>query len=211
MTAAEVVMIYKLNQMSPGQIYHVMTQTIIPRPVAWILTENAAIPGQKSASYNLAPFSFFNGISSDPPILMVSIGIKDNGKKKDSWINIEERDHFVVHIPSLQQADSVKATSEEFDYGISETEQLDIKLVPFETAGLPRLQDCPVAFYCKKINITEIGNEPQAMILGSIEAVYISDDVSQFKNNRLITDPLKINPLMRLGAGQFGSLGDVFK
>ena len=88
------------------EIYGLMTQTIIPRPIAWILTDNG------DQSFNLAPFSFFNGVSSTPPLLSVSIGHKSDGTKKDTWLNIESRSHFIVHIPPAHLATSVTKTAE---------------------------------------------------------------------------------------------------
>ena len=82
------------GKMTAQQVYITMTQTIVPRPIAWVLSEN---PDQ---SLNLAPYSYFNAVCSDPPLLMISAGVKPDGATKDTRDNIRDRKEFVVHIAS---------------------------------------------------------------------------------------------------------------
>src|SRR5512135_430194 len=117
-------MLLDSRQLSEGQLYHTMIQTIIPRPVAWVLTDNG------DGGYNLAPFSFFNGIASDPPLLFVSVGSKEDGSPKDTWKNIEERDLFVVHIPHREEAREVSETSIDLPHTRSELERIQRSTVP---------------------------------------------------------------------------------
>jgi len=86
-------MLLRLDQFEAAQRYYLMSQTLVPRPVAWVLSENA------TGSYNLAPFSYFNAICSTPPLIMFSIGKKPDGADKDTRRNIIERKRFTVHIP----------------------------------------------------------------------------------------------------------------
>ena len=81
-----------LSQLSASQVYFTMTQTLIPRPIAWVLSDNG------NDSLNLAPFSYFNAVSSDPPLIMLSVGFKPDGTHKDTAINIEQRKDFIVHL-----------------------------------------------------------------------------------------------------------------
>ena len=67
-----------ITQLDPQQIYITLTQTVIPRPIAWVLSENA------NGSLNLAPYSFFNAVSSEPPLVMISTGLKPDGCPKDT-------------------------------------------------------------------------------------------------------------------------------
>lgn len=80
--------------LSSSERYHLMTQTVIPRPIAWVLTESS------KANYNLAPFSYFTAVSSQPPLMMFSIGKKPTGERKDTVVNLERQQHCVVHIAS---------------------------------------------------------------------------------------------------------------
>ena len=93
-----------LSTLDPKTIYQTMIQCIVPRPIAWVLTDNG------DRSFNLAPFSYFNGVSSRPPIISISAGKKRDGSKKDTWKNIEERTLFVVHLAQTDHAPLVSAT-----------------------------------------------------------------------------------------------------
>ena len=115
-------MLIECKNIDPHRLYHVMIQTIIPRPIAWVLSDNG------NGSYNLAPFSFFNGVASNPLLLMISVGYKDDTTKKDTWVNIEERKDFVVHVPSGESAQEVVASAVTLSHGESEVEKLHLKL-----------------------------------------------------------------------------------
>ena len=80
---------FDLSELSPNRVYYTMIQTLVPRPIAWVLTDNG------NDSFNLAPFSYFNGVASDPPLLMISVGKKPDGTLKDTRTNIIERNEFV--------------------------------------------------------------------------------------------------------------------
>ena len=87
-----------LASLNPLEIYAAMTQTIVPRPVAWILTEN------ENASFNLAPYSYFNAISSAPPMGIVSVTIAPDRDIKDTRHNLETRGDCVIHIAHKEMA-----------------------------------------------------------------------------------------------------------
>lgn len=197
-------MILNLNDYKPNEIYHIMTQTLIPRPVAWVLSEN---PNQ---SYNLAPFSYFTAISSDPPIIMFSVGKKPDGSFKDTRVNIEERTNFTLHIASVNLANEVTQTSKGLGYGESELDLVDLKLMGFNDFPLPRIQECPVAYGCTLFEIQEMGNVPQSLIFGEIQTVYISDDISKLEGSRIVVDAQQLNPLSRLGGSEYSSITNVF-
>lgn len=199
-------MILNLNELSPNQIYYTIMQTLIPRPIAWVLTQNS------NTTYNLSPFSYFNAIASDPPLLFISVGKKDKEIKKDTWRNIEEREEFVVHIPDVDFVEKVNQSSETLPYGVSELDTLSIELMHLDPniSTLPIIKKIKVAFICQKYQIIEIGDTPQGLILGKINYVYIDDSCIIERNEQKIkTDPLKINPLSRLGANTFAALGNL--
>ena len=110
-----------LSSLTPVQTYATMTQTIVPRPIAWILTEN------KTGSYNLAPYSYFNALSSDPAMAVMSVGVQLDGGLKDTRINLEERDFCVIHIAHREMAEQMTATAATLDPGVSEVSQLGLK------------------------------------------------------------------------------------
>src|ERR1700679_3487635 len=151
-------MLINCNQYSSDQLYFLMIQLVIHRPIAWVLSDNG------NGTYNLAPFSFFNAIASNPPILMLSVGWKDEVLRKDTWVNISERKNFVVHIPSGEQVHDVSNSSSVLPHGVSENDQFHIPLENVEGWPCPKVKSAKIAFLCEKYAIHEIGEDPQALI-----------------------------------------------
>jgi len=196
-------MLIHSDQYPKDQMYFLMIQLVIPRPIAWVLSDNG------NGTQNIAPFSFFNGIASNPPIIMISVGWKNEATHKDTWVNISERKNFVVHIPSASQVQDVNKSSTVLPHGVSEIDTFHIPVERQEGWPLPRLKDAKIAFLCEKYAIHEIGNDPQGLILGEIKAIWIDDQIISQNNNRIIIDPAKIDPLARLGGNHYSTLGEV--
>lgn len=197
-------MIIDFSNITPLNRYHLLTQTIVPRPVAWILSEN------DDKSLNLAPFSFFNAMCSDPPLLVVSIGKKPNGEIKDTRHNLLSEREFVVHIAHIDQAKALNQSAAELDYGDSEVEMLGLSLTPFANCPLPRLSACHIAYHCKLYDVHSIGPNQQTMIYAEVLQLYLDDTVVKNSHKRFIIDAEKIDPLARLGSNQYAEQGKVF-
>ncbi|GAB6262942.1 flavin reductase family protein [Photobacterium sp. R1] len=193
-----------VSTMAPSHIYHLMTQTIVPRPVAWVLTDAG------DANYNLAPFSYFTAVSSNPPLLMLSVGKKPNGDIKDTTRNVMATGRLVIHIAPTELGEQVTATSATLDHRVSEVETNQIELAEFEGFDLPRVAACPVAFGCTLFEIKEIGNTPQSLIFAEIEQIYLDENMIDRNSERLKIDALKLDPISRLGGSEYARLGDVF-
>lgn len=196
-------MLLDFSGLSNSQTYSIMSQTLTPRPIAWVLSDNG------DGGYNLAPFSYFNAVCSDPPLVMVSIGLKPDGSKKDTLINIEERDHFVIHIASTAQLPALNQTAMTLPHGISEIENTDLKLVNSDNLSLPMIEGCPVAYHCHCYEIQEIGNNHQALVFGQIDQVYLREDIhAQDEKGRLTILAKQVDALARLGASEYATLGE---
>lgn len=199
-------MLIDLGTMSPNQVYHTVTQTLIPRPIAWVLTEN------QSKSFNIAPFSYFNAIASEPPLLMLSIGLKKDGSPKDTRRNILERKHFVVHIASTNVLDALNNSSAELPDEVSEVEKEKLTLAEFPGFSLPRIADCKVAFACRFHEVMEIGKVRQALIFGEIQTIFVDDSVvTHDAKGRMRINTTGIAPLSRLGPGEYAEFGKIIK
>ncbi len=194
----------KLDTLAPTQIYHLMTQTVVPRPIAWALTESS------DQEYNLAPFSYFTPVSSNPPLLMLSVGKKPSGEIKDTTRNALETGKLVIHIASASSAEVMTATAATLDHGESEVTANNIELVEFEGFSLPRVKECAVAFGCTLYEVKEVGEVPQSLIFAQVEQVYISECVIDKESERLKIDALALDPLSRLGGGEYATLSNVF-
>lgn len=198
-TFVDAAMIIDFTQLPSASIYHTMTQTVVPRPIAWVLTSH------DNGQWNVAPFSYFNAVSSHPPLVSLSVGRKRDGSKKDTWSNIEKHSDFVVHIPQVRHVDAVLKTAESLAAGLSELDAVPLDTESFEGCPLPRLRGLPIAFHCTKHDIHLIGDEGQALILGRIQQLYLHDSIIEQSS-----DPSKVNlqietldPLARLGSDAF--------
>lgn len=197
-------MIVDLSELSASDTYFAMTQAIIPRPIAWVLSEN---PG---GDYNLAPFSYFNAVCSDPPLVMLSLGKKPDGTAKDTRVNIEQRSSFVIHLPHVEQIGQVNESSATLPAGVSEVSELGLELADFSGFHLPRLAECRLAMACELYEIKELGPTPQALIFGRLTHLYMDDSVAEKDaRGRLKIHADKVNPLGRLGAREYFSGGEV--
>jgi flavin reductase (DIM6/NTAB) family NADH-FMN oxidoreductase RutF len=195
-----------LSELGPDAVYFQMIQTLIPRPIAWVLSEN------EGGNLNLAPFSYFNAVCSDPPLIMLSIGRKPDGRNKDTRVNIEQRGHFVIHIPHREQARVLTQTSATRAAGVSELEEVGLETVHFEGFSLPRLAECRIAYACERHEIREIGGTPQSLILGRVRHIHVDDGVTvRDGKGRLKVDAAKVDPLGRLGASEYVSFGEVIR
>ncbi|WP_085442591.1 flavin reductase family protein [Magnetofaba australis] len=198
-------MLVDFNALSPSQIYFAMSQTITPRPIAWILSDNG------DGGFNLAPFSYFNGVCSDPPLIMFSVGAKRDGAPKDTRANIALRSNFVVHIPHSGQVEAVEKSGDALPPGESELTALGLETVPFGGFPLPRLRDCRAAFACELYRMDLIGNAPQAIIYGRIRSMWLDDAVGAHDaKGRLSVDATALDALGRLG-NEYSALGPLLR
>ncbi len=195
----------KLDELPTPQVYFTMTQTVLPRPIAWLLTEN------DDAGYNLAPFSYFNAVCSDPPLVLVSIGKQDDGRDKDSIRNIRERHEFVIHIASCEQLPELNQSSATLPPGESEVEAGNLALTRVDGFRMPRLSDCRIALFCERHDIQMIGSKKQqSLLFAEIKEIYVDDACAEInQQGRLKIHADRIQPLSRLGASEYASFGEV--
>ena len=193
-----------LDILSANRVYHAMIRTVIPRPIAWVLSGNAG------GGYNLAPFSYFNGVCSDPPLIMISVGKKPDGSPKDTRVNIAERRDFVVHIAHDALLEPLNRSSATLPAGESEVDLLGLRLTPMAGWRLPRLADARIALACELFQLQEIGPSSQALILGRVKRIYIHDDAcSRDAEGRLVVHAERIAPVARLGGTEYVTFGEI--
>jgi flavin reductase (DIM6/NTAB) family NADH-FMN oxidoreductase RutF len=186
--------------------FHFQLQIPKTRPIAWVLSDNG------DTTVNLAPFSYFNGVTSRPPTLSISIGHKRDRSKKDTWRNIEERGHFVVHIAGSDLAAQVSATAASLEFGESEAAANRLEVVPEAGWPLPRLKTVRIALLCERHQIIEIGNGPQGLVIGEIKSAWLADEIAISEGGSAIpgVDVGKLDPLARLGDDDYARLDQVF-
>ena len=190
------------------QAYHLMTQTIVPRPIAWVLTENKSANEQNR--YNLAPFSYFNAVDSNPPTLMISIGKQPDGCTKDTLINIQRTGELIIHIASSEHIEALNQSAATLPYGESEVSASSLTTTAMEGSALPRLNEAKIAFACKLDHIHDIGKTPQSLVFAGVKSAYIADEIVHIdeSKDRTLVDAAALNPLARLGGSNYAFLGE---
>jgi flavin reductase (DIM6/NTAB) family NADH-FMN oxidoreductase RutF len=185
------------------EVYGWMTGTIMPRPIAWVSTISSA------GRTNLAPFSFFQGITANPPTLMfVPVNTRD-GTKKDTLRNLEQVPEFTVNLVSRELAEKMNATAALLPYGESEFERFGIAAEPGERVRTPRVAAAPVSFECALHSIVAIGSGPLAanVVFGRILLAHVSDAVLDAAGR---PDPAKLDLVGRLGGESYVRTTDRF-
>jgi flavin reductase (DIM6/NTAB) family NADH-FMN oxidoreductase RutF len=190
---------FVMNDLTPSKQYSLMTQTVVPRPVAFVSTVGT------DGVLNLAPFSFFNAIGSDPPTLGFSVGRRAEGRKKDTLVNIEEHPEFVVNLMSDSWAPQVAAAAAELSPEVDEFTFAGLTATPSAVVRPPRVAEAAVSLECRLVQIVPVGKKTE-FIIGEILVMEIKDEI--WDGERV--DPMRYKPLIRLGGPTFGRLKDWF-
>ncbi|MCG6871175.1 MAG: flavin reductase family protein [Gammaproteobacteria bacterium] len=197
-------MFVDFEKLSSSQVYFTLTQTVVPRPIAWTLSRNA------DGGFNLAPFSYFNAVCSAPPMVMLSIGRKPDGSRKDTRRNIAERRDFTVHIVDSELLEEMNASSASLPEAESELSASNLEVVPFESFPVPRLERARVAFACTLQQMLELGDGAQGLALATVHGVYVDDRiVTTDSKGRFKLDVKALDPVARLGASEYALLGEL--
>jgi len=183
--------------------YQWMANSILPRPIAWVSTLS---PDGKP---NLAPFSFFQAITANPPTLMFVPVNNREGAKKDTVRNIELVPEFVVNLVSHALTESMNATAALLPYGESEFEAFGIEAAPSVNVRPMRVKAAPVAFECRLDRIIHIGEGPLSanVVFGRILAAHVKDDVIGPDG---YPDAAKLDLVGRLGREDYATTRDTF-
>jgi flavin reductase (DIM6/NTAB) family NADH-FMN oxidoreductase RutF len=191
------------EQLSASERYRLLIGSIVPRPIAFI---SSVSPGGQT---NLAPFSFFNGVSSDPPCVSVSIAFKPDGQKKDTLRNIEDTGEFVVNGASQFLADAVVQSAAEYPYGESEIDVTGLSVAAGTIVSAPRLNEAPYSFECRLHSSVLIGTPgPGASTLVVAEIVFFHFAKDIYRDGGI--DLWQLDPLARLGGSDYGSVTTSF-
>lgn len=189
-------------QYTESDIYFLMTQAIIPRPVAWVMTKNIG------GNYNLAPFSYFTPVSSEPPLVLFSVGDKANGQQKDTTQNFLREKHCVIHIASEGQLNALNQSSANLPYGTSEVTANQLALENWPEANTLRLADAPITMACDLYRHDVIGEGGQHIFYAQVKHIFVADNCIDNKNGRLQINSQAVAPVARLGAGEYAALGE---
>ena len=185
--------------LSARDAYKLMISCIIPRPIAFVTTLS------RDGITNLAPFSFFNGVSSDPPVVSIAVATKKDGSKKDTWRNIEETGEYVINIVVPELMDAVIIGAKELPHNVSELDLAKLSTLPSAKIKPPRLAASPINLECTLLKIVEV--EDTGLILGRVVMVHAKDEI--LDGNRV--DPRRLTFLGRLGDDLYCKVNDIFE
>lgn len=197
-------MILDFEKLPPRDGYGWLTQAVVPRPIAWVSTVSA------DGKPNLAPFSFFQGICSNPPTLMFAPTNNRDGGKKDTLRNIEAVPEFVVNVVPYALAAPMNATAAPLPYGENEFDHAKVATAPATKVRPPRVAASPVSIECTLDRIVTIGSGVGAgnAVFGRIVAMHIADHVLATDGKAI--DPTKLDLIARLGGDYYMRTGELF-
>lgn len=205
-------MLVDLDERTPSEVYHLMTQVVIPRPIAWVVTD-VGEDEPASDRWNLAPYSYFNAVASEPPMVMFSVGVSpradaDGGPVKDTLANLLARPEHTIALPHAAQRDAVEVTAVPVPPGRSELGLAGLEPVGWDWS-VPMPSGVRVALGCSVESILPVADGPQRLVLSRVHRLWVDDDaVGADAKDRTSIDAAALDPLLRLGAGWYAALGE---
>lgn len=177
------------------QIYQLLVNGVIPRPIAWVSTID------EDGKSNLAPYSFFSVASVKPPVLSITTVPAQHKPQKDTLQNIANQKEAVVHIVTEEFADSMNASCADYPAGISEIDTLGLQTESSKRVQPPSIAGTKVRYECKLREIIEVEPSPGGGVLILLDVIGTFVDDSVFKENTI--DPTQINVLGKLGGNDY--------
>jgi flavin reductase (DIM6/NTAB) family NADH-FMN oxidoreductase RutF len=190
------------SNLSHNELYGLILNSVAPRPIAWVSTLSA------SGQANLAPFSFFNCVCIEPPLLAFGPGLRapkqpgsTDGEAKDTLRNVRETKEFVVNIVTYDLAEAMNKTSGEYDASVNEFELAQVATAPSQVIKVPRVAASPVSFECRLYQILDFSPSPQSssLVIGEIVSIHVDD--ANLKDGKLDRNSLDL--IGRMGGIQY--------
>ncbi|MGX9134820.1 flavin reductase family protein [Rummeliibacillus sp. JY-2-4R] len=183
--------------------YKLLTGTIIPRPIAFVTTQS------NEGIVNGAPFSYFNIVSSNPPLISISIQ-RIGDKMKDTARNIYESKEFVVHVVDLENVHEINKTAATLPSSESELDLTNLTQVSSKMVSVPGINEAKVRFECKLVKAVTLGGEEAApgcdLFIGEVVLFHIDDSI--YESGRI--NAKKLNAVSRLAGANYAKIGELF-
>lgn len=195
----------KLNGL--GLAFNPFKAIMAPRPIGWVTTVNA------QGAINLAPYSFFNAVSSDPPMVFYGVGGKhDAGGEKDSLRNVRETGEFVCNLVTWELRHQMNETSAPAPHEVDEAQAVGIATVPSKLVKPPRVAASPAHLECKLHQFIDLPTDPASgehnvMVIGRVVGVHIDDNF--VTGGRF--DTARAQPIARCGYNDYAVVTECFE
>jgi flavin reductase (DIM6/NTAB) family NADH-FMN oxidoreductase RutF len=194
---------FDLSAMAKPDAYKLLASVILPRPIAWVVSRDA------EGVVNAAPFSFFNILSADPPLVAISFAAAPDRAGKDSLANIRARGEFVVNMVPEELAHAMNITATNAPRGLDETQLAGLELASSTIVDVPRIAGSPVALECKLFQTIEPGGANTIVLAKIVYAHVRRTAFSDLK--RLHIDPSQMRLIGRMhGGGGYCTTRDTF-
>lgn len=199
-------MFYECSLGNHGLLHDPFKACIVPRPIGWISSLS------RDGTRNLAPYSFFNGVNSAPPMVAVaSVGAHANGGMKDTVHNIIETGEFVVNLATWDLRDNVNQSSAPVPRETDEFSLAKVEPAPCRFVRPPRVKNSPINMECTlyaQLKLPpEQDNDPNYLIIGTVIGIHIDDSV--IVNGKVSV--AKLQPIARLGYFEYGVITESFE
>ena len=183
-----------LSELSPGQRYHVLSSLVVPRPISWVTTLN------EDGQVNAAPFSYFQLMGENPPLVVLGIGKRPDGSAKDSFRNIRRTREFVINMVTEENAESMNQCATPFPPNVSEVAALGLKTEPSVMVKPPRLSAAPAQLEARELQTLLIGGNQ--VIMGELLVAHVRDEFIETESLKVHTE--KMGMIGRLQGGEAG-------
>lgn len=187
-------------------IYHLMNSIVQPRPIAWISSISA------KGTVNLAPFSYFNICSMNPPIISNSIFFNRDGSEKDTLKNIKATKKYVVGAVSFTAAEKANISSAPFDAGVNEFKEAKVNAIDRGPGEPPFISESPVQMVCELNQTLPLGEGAGVgtLVLGNVMEIHLSNELKDYEWQKGIP-PEVMNNVGRMGEDFYAKTTDVFQ
>lgn len=194
---------FDFSELTGTDYAKLLNATTVPRPIGWLVTMDAA------GHVNAAPFSYYNVMSANPPMVCIGIGTRGEGNK-DSAANILATRQFVVNLVDYENRHKMNVGGADFEPGISELEKAGLTTTPSRKVAPPRIAESPVAYECELAHVIDLEND-RHIIVGRVLSIYIRDEM-MLDADRLYVDTPKLDLIGRMhGRGWYVRTRDLFE
>jgi flavin reductase (DIM6/NTAB) family NADH-FMN oxidoreductase RutF len=198
-------MFYEPDKANHGLKYNPFKALVVPRPIGWI----SSIDPQGRP--NLAPYSMFNAVATEPPCVMFASSLRDDGSAKDSRYCAEATGDFVVNLATYEWRDEINKTSAMLPRGESESGAVGLELVPSRLVKAPSVKCSPVHLECVFLRSIELPSDRPGtgnfVTFGRVIGIHIDD--SLIVDGRV--DICRARPIARLGYMDYAVVDEVFE
>lgn len=195
-------MYFDLDALGYQASYRLLVNTVVPRPIALVTTvDEAGVP-------NAAPFSFFNIMGHDPPVLVLGIERKAPGQYKDTLRNLRASGEFTVNLVNEAIAEQMNICAADFPGEVDELAKAGLTALPGARISTPRIAESPVSLECTTMQLLEIG-EDRSLVIGNIHAMHLADEYWDAERDYVRTEDMRLIARMH-GRGWYARTSDLF-